>query len=417
MWERVTVGYGIGITVIVPVYNVELYLEECLDSVLCQTFRNYEIICVEDGSTDNSKAILQKYEQEYEEIHVIYHSVNKGLSEARNTGMEAARGKYILFLDSDDLFSCRNMLEELWQLGENYTLDIIYFDMIKKFGDITIEEKQVLALEENEEGKQIYSGQDMLCKFAQVRDYKTEACRQFFRRTFLRDKKIRFYEGILHEDNLFSFLCLMEAERVMNIKKTYYIYRQRDNSIMAVQNGRRTRSLFVVLTEIYFYWNSHKLSEQVNNAVAVYFEQLYRIYKRYCNFQENADEMNCGSYASNFIYNLMKNHNRPLLNAEQLAQISGFDRVIVYGAGPIATDLIYFLRTYQIKIECIAVTKIEGNPKELFSIEVKEITELLSHQRDTAVILGVKMRHVEEIISYLKSLGFSTIITSLGCVE
>lgn len=110
------------ISIIVPVYNVEKYLKKCIDSILNQTFQNFEIIFVDDGSTDNSLKILEEYKEKISKI-VILHQKNQGAGSARNAGIEVAKGKYLQFLDSDDFFE-RTMLEELYDHAEKYNADL-----------------------------------------------------------------------------------------------------------------------------------------------------------------------------------------------------------------------------------------------------------------------------------------------------
>ena len=113
----------IAISIIIPIYNVEKYLRECLDSILNQTFQNFEIICVDDGSTDKSLEILQEYKRK-DDRFVILQQRHSGAGSARNNGIEFARGKYIQFLDSDDYFE-PEMLEELYSHAEKYGADMV----------------------------------------------------------------------------------------------------------------------------------------------------------------------------------------------------------------------------------------------------------------------------------------------------
>ena len=116
-------------SIIVPIYNVEQYLELCLDSIVAQAFNSKEIICVEDCSTDDSLSVLLKYEKN-EKIKIIRHEKNKGLSGARNTGIKHAQGKYILFVDSDDVLA-NNALEILYNAINEQEMDVVYFDFRK----------------------------------------------------------------------------------------------------------------------------------------------------------------------------------------------------------------------------------------------------------------------------------------------
>ncbi|MBO4793815.1 MAG: glycosyltransferase family 2 protein, partial [Deltaproteobacteria bacterium] len=113
-------------SICIPAYNVEQYLRECLDSVASQTFTDFEAICVDDGSTDASGQILDEYAEKDPRFRVI-HQENKGLLAARQPSFAAARGRYILVLDSDDKFSSPTLLEELFQLAEKEGVDILEF--------------------------------------------------------------------------------------------------------------------------------------------------------------------------------------------------------------------------------------------------------------------------------------------------
>ena len=114
------------VSVIIPVYNVEKYLRECLDSVVTQDLDDIEIICINDGSTDGSSRILAEYATQYEKLAIL-DKENSGLSAARNSGLSVAKGKYILFLDSDDLLSDSSAVSRLYDKAEHDGLDQLFF--------------------------------------------------------------------------------------------------------------------------------------------------------------------------------------------------------------------------------------------------------------------------------------------------
>ena len=114
------------VSVIIPVYNTQPWLRECLDSVLCQTLGDFEVICVDDGSTDQSGSILQDYAAKDSRFHILSQS-NKGQSAARNAGLKVARGEYVYFLDSDDYIE-PDLLETACQEMDSKNLDIVFFD-------------------------------------------------------------------------------------------------------------------------------------------------------------------------------------------------------------------------------------------------------------------------------------------------
>ena len=230
-------------SIIIPVYNVENYLRECLDSVLHQTFGDWEAICVNDGSTDGSSRILEQFSARDRRIIVI-HQANEGLSIARNTGIDASRGEYVFFLDSDDWLE-ENALEIL---TKNLTdEDLICFSG-RRFFEM--------------EGK--YNGADQLkeASYMTGMDYYNENAlrpRDFpfvcvvlraYRKDFLSSKDLRFKESIYHEDNLFTPLSCYYAKKVKVVNACLYDYRVRANSITTTTNTKRVRDYLEIANEL-----------------------------------------------------------------------------------------------------------------------------------------------------------------------
>lgn len=222
------------ISVIVPVWNTEKYVGECLDSILAQSIvEDIEILCVNDGSVDNSLSILKEYENKYVQIRVI-DQINGGLSAARNIALDNASGKYVYFMDSDDLLTS-HALEELWNVCEARNLDVLYFSGTSFYeSEKLTEEHKGFANAYYRKGQydKVLSGENMLVQLRKNKDYMSSACLQILRRDYLNDKKIRFYDGILHEDNCFTFKTLLQAERAFCVKDIYFYRRVREQSIM-----------------------------------------------------------------------------------------------------------------------------------------------------------------------------------------
>jgi len=210
-------------SIIIPVYNVEQYLRECLDSVFAQSFTDFEVICVNDGSTDDSKVILEEYKAKYPSI-IIIHQANKGLSAARNAGIKVAKGEYILFLDSDDWIepdALKILVKK--QRGE----DLICFNGRRYFEDGTTEVPDEGIIEDNLTGWEYYN------KYALVnRKFHFEcAVSRIYKRLFLLQSNLFFEEGIYHEDNLFTPIVCYYAKNVKVIPYCLYVYRIREGSI------------------------------------------------------------------------------------------------------------------------------------------------------------------------------------------
>lgn len=208
------------ISVIVPVYNVEKYLNRCVDSILMQTYRNMEIILVDDGATDSSGVICDEYAQKDSRIRVI-HKENGGLSDARNAGIEAAKGQYFCFIDSDDYID-PEMLEVLYHLITDNEADISVcgirdcFDSGKCFQ--SSENKQFVILGKEAlryilEGKYLYGS----------------ICNKLICRELCQDH--RFVKGKTYEDAFFIPELFLRAKKVAATTKSYYNYWHRSDSI------------------------------------------------------------------------------------------------------------------------------------------------------------------------------------------
>ncbi len=211
------------LSVIIPVYNVENYLKECLDSIINQTLEDIEIICIDDGSTDNSPNILQEYQKKYKRIKIITKE-NGGQASARNLGIKEAQGEYIAFVDSDDFIEAE-MLEKLYSKAKNNSLDIAMCK-IATYNNQTGEIKDnvwyyMLGVFRDFE-KDIFSHKDtkeFTCNIA-VTPYN-----KIYKTSLLKENNIRFPEGLIFEDEKFFFDAYLRAKRVSIVDEFLYYYR------------------------------------------------------------------------------------------------------------------------------------------------------------------------------------------------
>lgn len=223
-------------SIIIPVYNVEPYLRECLDSVLNQTFTDWEAICVNDGSTDGSPDILTAYAARESRMKVITQP-NGGLSAARNAGIKAAEGEYVLFLDSDDWLE-ENTLEVLSANLDGE--DLLCFSGRRYFeSEGTYHDADQLTAWSYSTGMEYYDENAL-----SARDFAFVCVvLRIYRRDFLSSHNLLFKEGIFHEDNLFTPLACYYAGKVKVINECLYDYRVRSNSITTTNNVKRLRDL------------------------------------------------------------------------------------------------------------------------------------------------------------------------------
>jgi len=229
-------------SIIIPVYNVEQYLQDCLTSVVAQTNSDCEVICVNDGSTDGSLTILKEFQNRYNQITVITQQ-NKGLSGARNAGILAAKGDYLFFLDSDDWIE-PNALKILAQKQRGE--DLVCFNGRRLFEDGRTEEPDG-GIEESQ-----LKGWEYYCKYALVRRKFHFVCSvlRLYRREYLLENNLLFEEGIYHEDNLFTPLACYYAQTVKVIPDCLYIYRIRKGSITQSANVQRLYDMIRVANKL-----------------------------------------------------------------------------------------------------------------------------------------------------------------------
>lgn len=214
------------ISVIIPVYNVEKYLRECIDSVCNQTFKDIEIICVDDGSDDSSLEILKEYEVKDKRFKIFENS-HEGPSSARNTGLDNAEGKYIYFMDSDDFIE-HDTLEKLYNTAEKNDTDMVIFKLIN-LDDDTMERYPSTYYDMD----YFIRIENRVFKYDDVLEYiykiPVSLPGKFYKSELLSD--IRFEMGIIFEDNPFFVESLFKSERIYFLNEYLYIRRVRPKSI------------------------------------------------------------------------------------------------------------------------------------------------------------------------------------------
>lgn len=226
------------VSVIIPAYNYEKYIGESIESVLNQTMKEFEIICVNDGSIDKTLEIILDYADRDERITVIS-QVNKGQSSARNVAMSIAKGRYIHFLDSDDLMK-KNAYNNLLTIAFERNLDVLYFDGEAFFESPKLESQYPhykTAYEYNAEIPDCLSGVELFCRMKRDGKYRVSPCLAIYRKDYLIENDLKFIEGIFHEDSPFSFKCMISARRVAHLKKKYFLRRVHFGSTMTIQKS------------------------------------------------------------------------------------------------------------------------------------------------------------------------------------
>ncbi len=269
----------VDISVIIPVYNVEKYLSQCIESVLNQSKSNIEIICINDGSTDRSFEILEEYQKNDKRISII-NTPNRGLSLARNEGINAAQGKYVYFVDSDD-WIIPKALELMFDAAEENSLEILYVGIFPFADDedyVEMAKNRELSYQINGTYEAVLSGKGLLCEMEKNDDFRVVAYSSFFLLSFINEKHLSFYPGILHEDNLFTYQAFIYASRAGVLKENVYRRRFRKDSIVTRErNFDSFYGNFISFVKMKQFAFSNKLYEEKDNLVLLHIFRINRV--------------------------------------------------------------------------------------------------------------------------------------------
>jgi Glycosyltransferases involved in cell wall biogenesis len=237
------------ISIIIPIYNSEKYLNECLDSILKQTFIDYELILVDDGSSDKSLLICEEYARNHPQIIVIYKE-NSGVSDARNAGIAAATGRYLMFIDSDD-YVFKDCLFDIDKTIEDTNTDVIigkfecyYEDKHMTINDCDLDSQYI-------NGKTLEEVLDYITGFGG--SYLYTATRYIFKRELIDKGELSFYSGIYAEDEEWSPRLLCTAKSFSLLEKPFYCIRVRHGSRSEKKNLRYIIDVITVAESLYTY--------------------------------------------------------------------------------------------------------------------------------------------------------------------
>lgn len=238
---------NIWLSIIVPVYNIEKYINQCINSLILQNEKNYEIILVNDGSTDKSGEICDYYASKYDFIKSIK-KTNGGLSDARNKGIDHSQGEYILFVDGDD-FIVKNSLKKIhFIIIKKKKPDVVFLECMKFFD----KNKNTVSLNDGitEKIDQLKET-DIYTYLGSLPKYPASACSKAIKRSFLKENNLYFKKGLLCEDLEWSSRVFSKIQHAAYCPAEYYMYRQqRKGSISNSQSKKKTYDLLNIFMKI-----------------------------------------------------------------------------------------------------------------------------------------------------------------------
>lgn len=260
------------VSIVIPVYNVEKFLVECLESAINQTMKEIEIICVDDGSTDNCANILDSYAEKDSRIKVI-HKTNAGYGAAMNTGLDAATGEYFSILESDDFFMI-DTCEILYRTAKEFDADIVrsdYFDYTTKYGKVNLVAKQM-----TNDYSYYYR---LICpnKEKEVYTFVMHNWTGIYKMSYLKEKQIRYNEtpGASYQDNGFFFQTFSQTERLVYVPRPFYCYRI-DNPASSINSSSKVYTMAEEYSFIRTFLSNHQEFEQ--ELLPVFYARMFRAY-------------------------------------------------------------------------------------------------------------------------------------------
>ena len=271
------------ISVIIPVYNVEKWLNKCVDSILSQSYENFEVILVNDGSTDKSKDICDQYSKEDNRVKV-FDILNSGQSVARNIGLKEAKGDYILFIDSDDYISDKAIIEKFINILDSNNYDFIYTSYCR-FEDGN-EEKitEILPINLTNDEIKNKEGKDILVDLLNKNSFHHAPYLKVCRKEFILNNKLFFREGYYHEDAEWTFKVFYYAKKIFIYDKPWYMRRMRENSTITSRNEsaicKKLCDRLIIADDLIKFFKKENASKVIiNDLVRMYWGDILCVAK------------------------------------------------------------------------------------------------------------------------------------------
>lgn len=407
------------ISFVIPAYNEEHKIRRCLDSIIIQNSAYYEIILVNDGSSDQTLEIMKLYEEKYSFIKVVTYAQNRGLSAARNAGLEKASGRYIWFVDADD-YTTENSVDELCNIIKADDLDCVYFmwDNLKDgVKEITPQRYDLSDISE----EQVFSGYELFEKLTDRLPHLADSvCRCIINHSFIKKNNLRFKEGVIAEDGIFGISIYLFAKRIRHLLSSYYVYCFNSTSISNASN-----SVFECACRYYEYYSFLRKGMQFisdDRFKEIYAKNLKRFYSIVQGLMRNISDYrvlyrsikSIDAEAASFF--LMQNDSIgvELEGKTHIDILNEETSFLIYGAGVRARELALLLDKHDKRILSYVVSddinSRISNPKNIFGVPVIKLSNISEFKKSTPIIVTVRESIRAQISDTLKEKGYSRIL-------
>lgn len=410
-------------SIITPVYNTEKYLDDYFKSILMQECKDYEVICIDDGSNDKSGDILNAYAKKNNNIKIIKQE-NSGPGTARNKGIRNAVGEYILFVDSDDMLTnnALNILASKCSLSE---ANIYTFNIDEVFNDKGTDEQYKEYTRTKQKYNGIYNGKELFAEKIKNNDPVDYGCVLLIKKSWLMKNDINFLDGALYEDAMFSIDCYMNCENIIHINEGLYRYRRREKSITSIENDfTHLKWRIVQLNKCLQYFLEQNLTDQEKSAMSKYIKKTISDIKSiYFKLSKNERaKINQLNIINDLLAYMLDLNEKKIYNNELVMQgfdvtIARYNKIILYGAGKIGVKVYSYIKYKKLLEKVIGYGVSLYEPERFINdIPVRCIKEYCPSE-DTLVIISVMENYHNDMYNNAVDVGFTNIIVIDFAIE
>ena len=390
------------VTIIIPIYNVENYVTDCINSVKEQTYKNLQVICVDDCSTDNSYDVVKDLIANDSRFSLFRNDENRGLSYSRNVGMKSAKGEYILFLDPDDWLE-KDTINFLMEHATKKCFDVVLFGFQKR----DCESNDVIGSVTHSSCKEFVTGLDCLEYVYRNKEVNVSACCKFWKKDFLTEHDLQFYEGIVYEDTLFFINTMCCAKNVYMTSETLYNYRIRSDSISHAEGLykiNQIKSYIVIYAELLYLLKKYAHENRVTGIICSRLDLFANKVTNIISMCGNMPDVKFDNVYYQRLYDMLSFF--PPSSYIYIRRIKSGDKVrwlekniYIYGAGKIAKEVIAELECNNIPITGLIVSGHDVTSLGKYSVQCVDDVNLCKDK--DVVILGLARNFHREILDKL----------------
>lgn len=404
------------ISVLIPAYNVENYICECIESVLTQDLNDFEVICVDDASEDKTLFLLREYEKKDSRIRVFAHDKNKGQACGRNLAYKYATGEYIYMLDADDKLK-EGALSKLYRICKQDNLDVVGFETLQFMDDKSLQVKMPAKMIKYDDTA-VMNGADALVYCMDNEVFSLSVPTFMIKHEYLENTGLRFVEGILHEDVGYIYELITRADRIKFVHDIYFLRRVRANSTMTADFSDRNIEGYIksflkslelddILSRKYNNPDFEKAVKKWRRDILGRIRQLYNISEEKI-YNQNGG---CVDETVRQIFNIIKLDNiekcqtKDILG-QDINKFNDIKEIYICATGQYAERAISMMASLDIVVKGVLVK--HKNKNSFKGFPVYEISSL--KDRNTSVVLSVSRYYSEEYKKMLNENGFEKII-------